>query len=205
VTGLAANSTSYLYVSSRAQNATYRYTAPAVASPVKYTTYTGASQTRDIAITSEGNIWVARDDPTTMPLRLYNANDVMIDNILDTLVPSACGVTMDESGYLWVSDTDNDCIYKIDLTEGIEGSGEGITPYLLASSNPFAGQVTITGIGFDSQSIISIYDIRGNLVSSDSFFGSYMLGDSGDLSQGIYFARVRCGSGSESVLKLTCL
>ena len=205
MTGLAAKDASYLYVSSRNQNAAYRYTAPAIASGVSYTTYTGGSQTRDIAITPEGNIWVASDDPTTMPLRLYNSSNVMIDNISTALVPTACGVTMDESGYLWVSDTENDCIYKIDLTEGIEGSAESITPYLQASSNPFAGQVTITGTGFDNQSTINIYDIRGNLVSSDSFFGSYVLGDSGNLSQGVYFARVRCGSGSESVLKLMCL
>ncbi|NOQ21498.1 MAG: T9SS type A sorting domain-containing protein [Candidatus Aegiribacteria sp.] len=204
MTGLAANNATRLYVSSRTQNRTYRYTAPGITGRISYIYYSGGSQTRDIAITTNGNIWVATD-LAVMPLRLYNTSNVMIDNIPAGLVPYARGVTMDESGYLWVSDIVNDKIYKIDLTEGIEGSGENITPCLQASSNPFAGQVTITGIGFDSQSTISIYDIRGNLVSSDSFFGSYVLGDSDDLSQGVYFARVRCGSGSESVLKLMCL
>ncbi|MCD4701037.1 MAG: T9SS type A sorting domain-containing protein [Candidatus Aegiribacteria sp.] len=204
MTGLAANSTNYLYVSSRNQNTTYRYTAPSILSRYFYIYYTAGSQSRDIAITPDGNVWVATDW-TSITLRLYDTNDQMIDNILGGLVPHACGVTMDESGYLWVSDTENDCIYKIDLTEGIEGSEENIIPYLQASSNPFAGQVTITGIGFDNQAAISIYDIRGNLVSSDSFYGSYVLGESGDLSQGVYFARVRCDNGTESVLKLMCL
>ncbi len=204
MTGLAAKDANYLYVSSRNQNTTYRYTAPGITSRYAYIYYTAGSQTRDIAITPEGNIWVATDW-ASIPLRFYNTNDVMIDYILSDLVPYACGVTMDESGYLWVSDTENDCIYKIDLTESIEGSGENITPYLQASSNPFAGQVTITGIGLDSQATINIYDIRGNLVSSDNFSGSYVFGESGDLLQGVYFARVSNGSGSASVLKLMCL
>ncbi len=204
MTGLAAKDSNYLYVSSRNQNRTYRYTAPAIASRYSYIYYTSANQSRDIAITPEGNIWVAFES-TSMPLRLYNTSNVMIDNILSDLVPNARGVTLDESGYLWVSDIENDCIYKIDMTEGIESSEGGITLYIEASSNPFAGQVTITGIGLDSQATISIYDIRGNLLSSDSFSGSYVLGESDDLSQGVYFARVRNCTGSESTLKLMCL
>ncbi len=205
MTGLAANDASYIYVSSRNQNTTYRYTAPAIASRVTYNTFTGTTQTRDIAITVEGNIWVANDDPTTMPLRLYNSSSSFIDNVPATLVPAACGVTIDDTGYLWASDPDNDKIYKIDLTEGIAGSEENITPFLEASSNPFAGHVTITGTGLDSQATISIYDIRGNLMSGGRFSGSYVFGETEDVSKGIYFARVTNNNGSGSVLKLMCL
>ena len=201
MTGLAANDNNYLYVSSRNQNRTYRYTAPGIYSRYSYLYYTGGSQTRDIAITPEGNIWVATDSGD-IPLRLYNSSHVMIDNVPGTLIPNARGATLDEIGYLWVSDINNDLIYKIDLTEGIEGSGESITPCLQTSSNPFAGQVTITGTGFDNQATISIYNIRGNLVSSGNFSGSYVFGESGDLSRGVYFAMVRNGSGSEAVLEL---
>ena len=204
MTGLAAKDNNYIYVSSRNQNRTYRYTAPAVSSRYTYTYYTGGSQTRDIAITTEGNIWVATDW-TSIPLRLYNSNNEMIDYLDSGLLSCACGVTIDDDGYLWVSDTDNDCIYKIDLTEGIEGSGESTTPELHASSNPFAGQVTITGTGFDSQATIGIYDIRGSLVTGDSFSGSYALGESDDLSQGVYFVMVRNGNGSKAVLELISL
>jgi hypothetical protein len=204
VTGLATRDASYIYVGSRNQNITYRYTAPAISSRVTYLAFTGASQTRDIAIMPSGEVWVATDW-TAMPLRLYNTSGTMIDNIANTLVPAARGVTIDEDGYLWVSDIVNDKIYKIDLTEGIEGSGAAIGPDLAASSNPFAGQVTITGTGFDDQATIGVYDIRGNLVSTGNFTGSYVLGESTSLSRGVYFARVSNGNGGESVLRLMCL
>ncbi|MCD4776623.1 MAG: T9SS type A sorting domain-containing protein [Candidatus Aegiribacteria sp.] len=204
MTGLAAKDNYRIYVSSRNQNRTYRYTAPSITSRYSYIYYTGGSQTRDIAITTEGNIWVATDW-TSIPLRLYNTSNTMIDFIDNTLIPSACGVTIDDDGYLWVSDTDNDCIYKIDLTEGIESSVEGTALELQASSNPFAGQVTITATGFDNQATISIYDIRGSLVTGDSFSGSYVFGESDDLSQGVYFVRVRNGNGSEAILELLSL
>ncbi len=204
MTGLAAKDASYIYVSSRNQNTAYRYTAPAIASRITYTAYTAANQTRDIAITPQGYIWVATDS-YAMPLRLYNSSNTMIDNVTNALIPDARGVTIDPDGYLWVSDIDNDCIYKLDLTEGIEGSDANISPVLQASSNPFAGHVTITGTSFDDNATISIYDITGSLVSGGSFSGSYVFGESEDLSNGVYFALVRNGSGSVGVLELMSL
>jgi hypothetical protein len=204
VTGLAAKEAAYIYLSSRTQNTAYRYNAPGLTSRYAHNYYLGASQTRDIAITPEENIWVATDW-TSMPMRLYDPDNQMIDFIDNTLLPGARGVTLDDEGYLWVSDIGGDIIYKIDLTEGMEGSGETPIQHLEASANPFSGQVTITGNGFDGQAVLGIYDVSGSLVAEDGFGGSFTFGDSEDVHRGIYFARVTSGSGEVSVLKLTAL
>ncbi len=204
MTGLAAKEAAYLYVSSRSQNTTYRYVAPGIYSRYAYIYYVGASQSRDIAITPEGNIWVATDW-TSMPMRLYDPDNQLLDYIDSSLLPGARGVTIDDEGYLWVSDINGDLIYRIDLTEGIQGSGQAAAPCLEASSNPFDGQVTITASGLGGPSTICIYDISGNLVAADSFNGSFVFGDSEEVLQGIYFARVTGGNGAASVLKLTAL
>lgn len=204
MTGLGANSSSFLFVSSRAQNTTYRYTAPGISSRYAWIYYAGGSQTRDIAMTPESNVWVATDW-SSMPMRLYDQDNQMIDYIDSSVLPGARGVTLDDEGYLWVSDIDNDKIYKVDLTEGIEGSGQGQPILLDASANPFAGQVTITGSGWTGEASIGVYDVSGSLVASDVFSGSYQFGDPEGTSTGIYFARVTGADGSSGVLKLTSI
>lgn len=204
MTGLAAKEAGYIYLSSRSQNTTYRYVAPGITSRYAYVYYLGGSQTRDIAITPEGNIWVATDW-SSMPLRLYDDDNQMLDYIEGTLLPGARGVTIDDEGYLWVSDPGSDLIYQIDLTEGIEGSEQGTAMSLQASSNPFFGQVTITGTGLDEQSTISIYDVRGSLLETGQFSGAFLFGDSEEGSGGVYFVRVSNGSGDTETLKLTSL
>lgn len=205
MTGLAAKDASFLYVSSRSQNSAYRYAAPGITSRYLYTQFSGGSQTRDIAITPEGHVWVATDW-TSMPLRLYNTSSQMIDGIDSSLIPAARGVTMDGDGYLWVSDIENDLIYKLDLTEGGIGSSEpGAAPSLAASANPFSASVTLTGSGFGEQSVITIYSLGGRVVEDAPFTGSYMFGGSEEVSLGVYLARVRDSEGTEAVLKLTCV
>lgn len=205
MTGLAAKDASYLYVSSRSQNSAYRYAAPGITSRYIYTQYAGGSQTRDIAITPEGHIWVATDW-TSMPLRLYNTSNQMIDYIDSGLIPAARGVTMDGDGYLWVSDIENDLIYKLDLTEGGAGSSEpGAASSLAASANPFSASMTVTGTGFEEQAVITIYSLGGRLVEDAPFNGSYQFGGSEEVSRGVYLARVRDAGGTEAVLKLTCV
>ncbi|MBD3278809.1 MAG: T9SS type A sorting domain-containing protein [Candidatus Aegiribacteria sp.] len=204
MTGLATVNSSYVYLSSRAQNSTYRYYASTMSSRYHYISYSGASQTRDIAMNSQGEVWVATDW-TSMPLRLYDTSDQMVDHITSSLVPGARGVTMDAEGYLWVSDVNSDTIYKLDLTEGVEGSGEESTGLLQPSENPFSSQVTVTGSGFGSDALITVYDIRGNVISSDEFSGTFTVGTGSSLDNGVYFVKVNDGLGRESVLRLTCL
>lgn len=205
MTGLAAKDANYLYVSSRNQNSTYRYVAPGITSRYTYTQYAGGSQTRDIAITPEGHIWVATDW-SSIPLRLYNTSNQMIDHIDNSLIPAARGVTIDGDGYLWVSDIQNDLIYKLDLTEGVGGSsGPGAVPSLAVSANPFSSSVTLTGTGFGEQAAVTIYSLGGRLLVDAPFNGSYLFGGSEEVSRGVYLARVRDAEGTEAVLKLTCV
>ena len=203
MTGLAAVNSSYVYLSSRAQNSTYRYYASTMSSRYHYNTYSGASQTRDIAMNSQGEVWVATDW-TSMPLRLYDTNDQMVDHITSALIPGARGVTIDAEGYLWVSDVTTDTVYKLDLTEGVEGSEEN-TGLLQPSANPFSSQVTVTGNGFGSDALITVYDIRGNVISSDEFSGAFTVGAGTELKNGVYFVKVNDSLGRESVLRLTCM
>ncbi|OPL20121.1 MAG: hypothetical protein AVO35_01320 [Candidatus Aegiribacteria sp. MLS_C] len=203
MTGLGANCSGYLFVSSRAQNTTYRYVAPGIYSRYAWVYYSGGSQTRDIAMTPEGNVWVATDW-SSMPMRLYDQNDQMIDFLDSSVLPGARGVTIDDEGFLWVSDIENDKIYRVDLTEGIEGPGPVPSPCMNASANPFSGHVTITGEGWGDGASIGIYDLSGTLVGGGEFDGSFVFGDPEGSRTGVYFARVT-GGGSVSVLKLTGL
>jgi hypothetical protein len=206
VTGLATRCSNYLYVSSRNQNSAYRYTAPGISGRYHWISYTYASQTRDIAITSEGYVWVATDW-STIPLRLYNTSDQLIDQIGSDLVPYARGVTIDNEEYLWVGDHENDKIYKIDLTEAVEE--DELAPVertrLSASCNPFSESVRITGRGFGSNSSIRIYNTAGLLVYEDSFQGQLVLSSrnvSQPLPNGAYIVVVAEPEGLSSSMKL---
>jgi hypothetical protein len=203
VTGLGAYNEYYLYVSSVNQNRAYRYVAPGVTSRYTYAYYTGASQTRDIAITTAAEVWVATDD-SSIPVRLYNSDNDLLDTVDNSVIPAARGLTMDDGGFLWASDPVNDMIYKIDITSGIGGACSMTEPSLCASTNPFSSSVTIAGDGFGSEATISVYDVTGSLITRDSFSGSFVFASDG-LSSGIYFATVQNNIGASSTLKLTRL
>ena len=114
MTGLAAHM-DYLYVSSRAQNRTYRYSLPGMYRRSSSTRFGNNSRTRDIARDSEGLIWVATND-SEIPLRCYNTSGRMVSSISGDVVSSATGITIDTEGNLWVSNNEEGIIYSIDLS-----------------------------------------------------------------------------------------
>ncbi|MBD3369563.1 hypothetical protein GF402_04280 [Candidatus Fermentibacteria bacterium] len=206
MTGLATRCNNYLYVSSRAQNCTYRYTAPGISSRYHWTSFTYASETRDIAVTDQGYVWVATDW-TSIPLRLYNINDQMVDQIGSALIPYARGVTIDSEEYLWVGDHQNDKIYKVDLTEAVEDDElapvEGTS--LSASCNPFSESVCITARGFGANSTVRIYSLSGALVHEGPFDGQLVFSSRSTdqpIFTGTYMVVVSNPSGARSSLKL---
>ena len=123
MTGLAANG-NYLYLSSTSQNYAYRYTLPGIAGRLSYTFYSGYTGTRDIGWCDNGDVWVASVNPT-VPLRRFNDANYCVDFIESSLVPNARGVTVDPEGNLWVSDVENDKIYKIQLDTSLSHSTWG--------------------------------------------------------------------------------
>ena len=123
MTGLTANG-NYLYLSSLNENTAYRYTLPGVAGRISYTFYAGYTGTCDIGWCANGDIWVASVLPD-VPLRRYNDNNNCVDLIESSLVPSATGVTVDPEGNLWVSDMENDLIYRIQLDTSLSSTTWG--------------------------------------------------------------------------------
>jgi len=115
VTGLAAH-VDYLYVSSRSQNRTYRYSLPGISSRMNSTPFGRNSQTRDIARDSMGLIWVASDD-SRVPVRCCDSSGDTVKEINSDILSSAAGVTIDDEGHLWVSNNDDMMLYRIDVTE----------------------------------------------------------------------------------------
>ena len=202
MTGLAANSSAYVYVSSTAQNSAYRYYAPGVTSRSAYMSFTASSNTRDMAIDPDGGIWVALDW-SSVKLRHYDASGSMTDIIGSDLVPEAYGVTLDDTGILWVSDTDNDLIYAINTSTGVEGDDtaeEG--PGLSVSANPFEGSVTLSSPG--RAGTLNLYDCSGRLVLERPFDGSHTVGGA-RLSAGTYLATVSSSDGVLATARLVKL
>ncbi len=105
-----------LYLSSREQNRTYRYSLPGVHGRNDSTRFGNNSRTRDIARDSEGLIWVATDD-SEIPVRCYNSSGRMVSSISGDIVSSATGITIDTEGNLWVSNNQEGIICSIDITE----------------------------------------------------------------------------------------
>lgn len=115
MTGLAAHM-DYLYLSSRAQNRTYRYSLPGMHGRNANVRFGNDSRTRDIARDSDGLIWVATDD-SEIPLRLYNSSGRMVSSISGDIVSSATGITIDIEGNLWVSNNGEGIICCVDLSK----------------------------------------------------------------------------------------
>lgn len=185
MTGLGARDASYLYVSSTAQNSAYRYVAPGIYSRYHYMSFAGSSSTRDMAITAGGDIWVALDW-SGIKLRHYDSSGDLVESIGPDLVPDAWGVTIDDTGRLWVSDTESDLIYAINLSTGIEGgTGE---ESLTVSRNPFRGSVSVSCPGV-AGGTLSLYDCSGRLVMEREFSESATIGG-GDMARGAYHLRL---------------
>ena len=74
----------------------------------------------DIAY-QEGDIWMAHDSESE-PVRRYDTSGTIVDFLPAELIPSAAGLALDPSGYLWVSDPDADMIYKVDTSQPLSRS-----------------------------------------------------------------------------------
>ena len=201
MTGLGARDANYLYVASTAQNAAYRYSAPSIVGRTHYINFTASSDTRDIAVTPEGHVWVALDW-SSIKVRHYDSSGQMLEYLGSDLVPDAWGVTMDDEGCLWVSDPENDLIYKVNLSTGVE-SGNGGEAGLRASRNPFRQSVTLSGPEL-ATGTLRLYDSAGRLIMNSAFDGALTI-DGTDLESGVYHAILIASSGqthSANILRL---
>lgn len=106
----------YLYVSSRSQNRTYRYSIPGVHSRASSTPFERNSRTRDIARDSMGRIWAASDD-SRVPVRCWDSSGNTVEEINGNIISSAAGLAIDDDGHLWASNNDDGMLYSIDITE----------------------------------------------------------------------------------------
>jgi len=106
----------YLYVSSRSQNRTYRYSLPGISGRMNSTPFGGSSRTWDIARDSTGRIWVASDD-SSIPVRCCELSGSTAVEISNSIISSATGMAIDDDGHLWVSNNDDTMLYHIDVTE----------------------------------------------------------------------------------------
>jgi hypothetical protein len=69
---------------------------------------------------SGGSVWIACND-ATYPIKAFNASGIQVGSISGSLISNAArGVDFDSSGYLWVSNPNNDKIYKIGLGTSLE-------------------------------------------------------------------------------------
>jgi hypothetical protein len=158
----------------------------------------GAVTAWDIAYDG-GDIWVACEAPGT-PILKYNSSSTIIDQIPSSLVPSATGLTMDDSGYLWASDNVNQLIYKIDpLGTGVSGDdvqGTGM-PEVHLSANPFSGSLRVTVSGFPGPVGITVLDVSGRVITSSVTTGEFLWDTGGTLPSGMY--SIIATDGRESV------
>ena len=74
----------------------------------------------DIAYDS-GDIWLARDHPD-QPLQKFDITGTVVDFVSSTVILRAHGLTMDDEGFLWVSDMETDLIHCISLETSISPS-----------------------------------------------------------------------------------
>lgn len=119
--------------------------------------------------------------------------------------------TGDYGARIWVNDWNEDGLpdiiasgyygfIEVYLQEDPLSVEEGETPVvrtLSTNGNPFAGSVVLSANGF-SNGTISIYDVLGRIVLSESFNGSFEW-DTSEVSNGCYFAEVTDSEGSSTV------
>lgn len=115
MTGLAAYG-DYLYLASRSQSRTYRYSLPGIYGRTASTPFERGSRTLDIARNPRGLIWAA-DEEGDCSLKCFDPSGTVVAGVGRDLVSSASGVAMDHSGTLWVSCNEDRKIYGIDVSE----------------------------------------------------------------------------------------
>ena len=151
----------------------------------------------------DGGIWIARDNADS-PILAYNTDGLHVGHVDGSTVSAAMGLTIDSDGYIWASNPDDDMIYQIEVTTGIEeGSTSPLDTRIIGvSRNPFHSAAVITGDGFNN-AVIDIFDLNGRRVLSASFPGSYTW-NAVKMPSGSYFVRVsdRAGSSSTRLIKI---
>lgn len=176
-----------------------KFTTAGSTSGVYMSSFPGLGSTYyDIAWLS-GGIWIARDNADS-PILAYNTGGMCIGYVDGADIGgAAAGLAMDGDGHLWVSNPDNDTIYLLDVTTGIEeGQGSSIEGRSVSvSANPFHSSVTISAEGFGS-AMLDIFDLTGRRVLSSEFHGAYTWSGA-DVPAGTYYARIADAVGAETV------
>lgn len=145
-----------------------------------------------------GGIWVARDNSDS-PILAYNASGLCVGDVEGSLIGgAAAGLTVDGSGYLWASNPDNDTIYQLSVTTGVEEGGAPLQdPRTISlSGNPFFSSVVITANGFGGATL-DIFDLTGRRVENAEFSDSFTW-DASAVPAGAYYVRISDTFGSET-------
>lgn len=135
--------------------------------------------------------WVACSDPDT-PIKAHDKGNGVVDSITTQVIPAAWGVAIDTEGYLWVSDMENDKIYKIDLSStGIDNSKLKIktNSSVWYRDNRFTNSIMIYGSGFSDNATISVYNAAGKEVLTQQFNNPFVL-NKGSVTCGMYIVQV---------------
>ncbi|MBC8428673.1 MAG: hypothetical protein H8D05_00350 [FCB group bacterium] len=66
-----------------------------------------------------GDIWLAWDN-IDQPLQKFDETGLVVDFVTSSVIERAHGLTMDDSGYLWVSDMETDSIYMIQIVSSLQ-------------------------------------------------------------------------------------
>ncbi len=153
----------------------------------------------DIAWSAAG-VWVARDESDSPVLR-YDTSGNLTGHVPGSEVPAAAGLTVDSSGYLWVSDPVNDKIYKVDTSTSVE---EGNTTpidarHIQPAMNPFPSSTMVTVSGFSAGASAELYDVLGRIVQRPAVSDGTLFVEGSALPSGTYVLRVFDGGGSSTV------
>ncbi len=144
----------------------------------------------DVAYSSAG-MWIARDD-TDSPILRYNTSGVLTGYVMGTTVPSAAGLAVDPEGYLWVSDPENDKIYKLDTSTSIgESSGiplDGVSVYPV--TNPFTSVGMIGTTGYEEYARVEVFDLNGRVLHTGMINNSSFSWEASEDPNGAYVVRV---------------
>jgi hypothetical protein len=163
--------------------------------------FPGVGGTRYDTAWLSGGIWIARDNGDS-PILAYDTSGLMVGYVEGTTVSAASGLTVDDDGYLWASNPDDDTIYQLEVSTGVgEGPSAPQVRNITLDRNPFVSSVTITSGGFGNGASIEIFDLTGRRVHSDGFTGAYTW-NAVSMPPGAYFAVVSDESGS-SVARFT--
>lgn len=196
------NEGSYLYVSGHDYNGDpliQKFSTAGSTSSIYMSDFPGLGTAYDAAWIS-GGVWMARDNADS-PVVAYDTSGMLVGFVDGATVSAAMGLTIDDEGYLWVSNPDDDTIYQLSVTTGItQGSVEPGVRQLSSTENPFSSSTIISGEGFNDATI-DIFDLTGRRLEHAPFSGSFTW-NAGGVPTGSYFALVRDDEGTTS-LRLT--